>query len=229
MRVTLGSAFRNSAGGQIRRYFHQVDALIGALMPGGHELDLILVEGDSRDNTREELACRAKDTGLSFNLVTRNHGKKEFGSTEDPERMKALSYVGNGILESVRRSTDVLFYVESDLIWKPDVLLRLADELLPKRIDVIAPLVFAGEHFYDVWGFRDLGGKRFGPFHPYSHTLKLSEPTEVGSVGSCLVMFGDVARHTRIPEGEALVGFCRAARENGYRVWTDARERVDHP
>jgi len=229
MRFALGSAFRNSAGRQIRRYFSQVEELMADLTPGGHELDLILVEGDSTDNTRGELVSRAEATGLNFNLITRNHGGPEFGSTEHPERMRALSFVGNGILDGVPNHTDILFYVESDLIWTSRTLLALADQLEQKRIDVIAPLVFAGPHFYDVWGFRDLDGHRFGPFHPYSHSLKLSQPTEVGSVGSCLVMFGHVARKTRIPCGEALVGFCRVAREHGYRVWTDARQRVDHP
>lgn len=231
MRYAIGSAFRNSAGAQIARYFKQVKCLADTLDRLGHYLHLVLVEGDSTDTTRKELLSSAEAFGYntSFDLVTRNHGGPEFGSTEHPERMKALSYVGNGILENVPEDTHILFYVESDLLWDASTFIRLANRLERKRIDVLAPLVFAGDNFYDVWGYRDLAGARFGPFHPYSSSLKLSEPTEVGSVGSCLTMYGEVARETRIPDGEALVGFCKEARRKGYRVWTDARERVNHP
>lgn len=230
MNLVIGSAFRNSAcRGQVQVYFNQVARLQEAVRVLGHSLALIAVEGDSVDSTRGDLLRYADALNLPLRLEICEHGKPEFGSTEAPERMEALSNIGNAILAQVRESDDVLFYVESDLLWRAETFLRLMALLEPRRVDVIAPLIFAGAAFYDIWGFRGTDGSRFGPFHPYHASLKLSEPTEVGSVGSCLVMGAKVARQTRIPKGEALVGFCRIARELGFRVWTDARERVDHP
>lgn len=226
MNVVVGSAFRNS-GGRLWGYFSQVSELRRVLFNQGHGIRLIAVEGDSVDNTAQQLLRFADDYELPIRLVTRNHGGPVFGSTEAPERMKALSYVGNGILEAVRSVDDVLVYVESDLLWKADVIVRLMS-LLSQQIDVISPLVMADKAFYDIWGFRK-DGERFGPFHPYHAGLRLDQPTEVDSVGSCLVMKAQVARDVRIPDGGALVGFCQVAREQGYHVWVDARERINHP
>lgn len=229
MNLVIGSAFRNSAiRGQVQTYFKQVDRLASLAHEQGHTLRVIAVEGDSTDDTRRELLLYADAIDVALQLVTRNHGQRVFASTEEPERMKALSWVGNGILESVLPSDDVLFYVESDLLWRPQTFFNLMHLLTPRRMDVVAPLVFAGDAFYDIWGFRK-DGDRFHGASPYHHSLKLSEPTEIDSAGSCLVMRAEVARTTRIPDGEALVGFCRIAREQGYRVWVDARERITHP
>jgi hypothetical protein len=100
-------------------------------------------------------------------------------------------------------------------------------QLQPGVVDVVSPLVFAGEAFYDIWAFRK-SGIRFGPFYPFHHELVLDGLTEVDSVGSCLVMRAAVARAVRMSDG-ALVEFCNNARSRGYRVWVDAREQIRHP
>jgi hypothetical protein len=228
MRIALGSAFRNSAKrGQLPRYFAQVVALRDALAEDGHTLRLIAVEGDSDDSTPRDLFKLAERYVLSIEVVTRNHGCPWFGSTEEPLRMEKLSWVGNGILETVRDHDEVLIYVESDLLWTPETMLRLIKQLQP-GIDVIAPMPFAGAAFYDIWAFRK-NGHRFGPFAPYHGELKQDELTVVDSVGSCLVMRAEVARQCRIIENYALVGFCKDVWRKGFTVWCDARERVQHP
>ena len=238
VRVAIGSAFRNSAGGHLQRYFHQVDALRDLLKEHGHSLRVIAVEGDSVDNTRTELMRWAEYCVLALTIVTRNHGKRVFGSTEEPERMAALSYVGNGILESVLPEDDVLIYVESDLVWRAETMLSLINKLgFPevqpmggevRTIDAISPLVFAGEAFYDIWAFRK-SGHRFGPFKPYHGELLFDRATPVDSTGSCIVMRGEVARTCRIIDNEALVGFGRDVWAKGFALFADARERIDHP
>jgi len=190
-------------------------------------LRLVSVEGDSRDDTRIQLIGCAERDVLSFELVTRNHGCKEWGSVESAERMEKLSYVLNGMMEAIHQEDEVLIYVESDLVWEPDTFVRLIDQL-KVGVDVIAPLIFAGDHFYDVWAFRK-NGARFGPFSPYHSELNHNELTMVDSVGSCLVMRAEVARHCRSIDGEALVGFCRDVWAKHYSVYCDARERIHHP
>lgn len=233
MNVAIISFFRNSAcRGHVQRYFQQLHQLRMAT-PGTIRYRLIAVEGDSVDATAQELVMYADGVGLrgdKFTLVSRSHGKREWGSTEEHERMEALSWVGNGGLEQVRESDDFVIYVESDLLWQPGTMLR-SIELIEQTptVDVLGLMPFAGEAFYDIYAFRHLDGTRFGPFAPYARDFNVRGLNEVSSVGSCLVMRAEVARKVRIPGAEVLVGFCRVAREQGYRIFVDARERVLHP
>lgn len=225
MNIAVGSAFRNSAGPHLSRYAIQLQSFIDYVGKRGHSVRWIATEGDSVDNTRIEIQRVARQLPVELSLAIREHGQRWFGSTEEPERMKALSFVGNGILESVHGSDDILVYVESDLIWKPDMICRLID----RDVDVISPMPFAGEAFYDIWAFRK-NGIRFSPFEPYHPELQNhGSLTEVDSVGSCLVMKGYIARECRIRNDNALVGLCDDIREKGYKIYVDAQERIYHP
>jgi len=228
MKVAIGSAFRNSAArGQLHRYFQQVEHLHQLLQKRGDSLHVIAIEGDSVDNTHFELRRYSEYLMLAMQVVNRTHGCREWGSTEEPERMQKLSYVGNGILEHVHEDDDALIYVESDLVWQAPAIVRVLDKL-KEGVDVIAPMTFAGEAFYDIWAFRK-NGHRFGPFHPYHGDLNLNELTTVDSAGSCLIMKGEVARKCRIIDGEALVGFSRDVWAKGFTLFCDPTERIQHP
>lgn len=229
MNIALGSAFRNAAGAQINRWASQCCSLEMALENLGHSFRMIAVEGDSTDNTTNEL----HDLGLCgapISVVHSNHGKRIFGSTEEEDRLAALSQVGNAILSAVDEEDDILIYVESDLIWKAYTMICLIDEVMNGR-DVVAPMIFAGDNFYDIFVYRGLDGERFSPFPPYHKHLTLSEtlPVEVESAGSCLVMKAEVARKCRIRDDRALLGFCKDVRESGYRIFVDPTQRIYHP
>lgn len=227
MQIVIGSAWRNSAH-RAQRYMSQVVAL--AVHAGvDHRVRVLAVEGDSKDATREALTAAAAAIGLPLQLETLNHGGPWFGSTEAPERLRALSRVGNKVFESVAADDDVLVYVESDLVWDAHTIGTLIDRAARRDggFDVFAPLVFAGGNFYDVWGFRGLDFTRFAPFPPYHNSLR-GELTEVSSAGSCLVMRGEIARAIRITNDYCLVGWCEQARKAGYRIAVDPTFRVSH-
>ncbi len=228
MNIVLGSAFRN-ASAQIDRWSSQCCSLETALDNIGYTLGMVAVEGDSTDSTkgRLEALCNA---GAPLSVVTCDHGQRVFGSTECPDRLAALSKVGNAILSSVNETDDILVYVESDLVWKPETIMNLIHRVVDLDYDVIAPLIFADENFYDVFVYRGLDGERFGPFKPYHSSLAGKElPVEVSSVGSCLVMKAEVARKCQIRNDMALLGFCADVREKGYRIFVDPMERIEHP
>jgi len=222
--IAVGSAFRNSAW-RLGQYLARVQALRDHA-GRDHVVRVIAVEGDSKDNTYELL----RTAGPLVSVRKCSHGGPIYGSTERPERMKALSRVGNAIFEAVREDDDVLVYIESDLLWDPHTIGSLIDMAIRRDggYDVFAPLVFAGLSFYDVWGFRK-DGARFAPFPPYHSGLAKTGLTEVDSVGSCLVMRGDVARDVRIENEHCLVGWCESARSKGYRIATHAEFRITHP
>lgn len=232
MHFCIASAFRNAAGQQITRWMDQIINLRRELRQKHFcYLRAVAVEGDSRDATRAQLEALAdKMKGLfELEIVTCNHGGPVYGSTESPQRMEALSKVGNAIFDSVRENDDILVYVESDLIWDGATISALIDHVVADESDIVSPLVFAGENFYDVYGYRGLDGNRFAPFPPYHSSLNSIVLTEVSNVGSCLVMRGEVARKVRIVNGDALVGWCEQARKQGYTISVDPSLSIRHP
>jgi hypothetical protein len=232
MRITVGSAFRNAAG-YVERYMRQLEALQAHAGPE-HSVRCIAVEGDSTDPTRRALALWAHTVDIELELITHNHGLPWFGSTEAPARLEALSGVGNAILAAVTPADDVLVYVESDLIWQPDAIGSLIDIALERRggFDVVAPMVWAGEAFYDIWGFRR-GGARFVGHAPYHHDLNAGELVdgmlELDSAGSCLVMRAELAAAVAPMSAGALVEWCANARRAGYRIAVHSQFGINHP
>ena len=225
MRVVIGSAFRNSAGRQITRWMDQVCAARSYFK--SDIVRAIAVEGDSTDGTRRQLVSAAANKGLQLDLRTYNHGGPTYGSVESDSRMAALSMVGNEILRGVTPADDILIYVESDLIWDPRTISKLIGHVRRGVCDVVAPLIFAGDHFYDVWAFRK-DGARFSPFPPYHSGLDPYNLTDVDSAGSCLVMTGLAARTVRMSRG-ALVEWCNNARGLGFTIKVDPTSRITHP
>lgn len=221
MNIVVGSAFRNSVH-YLGRYFAQIDALRKHFDPA-HTVRVIAVEGDSKDKTRKILPRPGVE------VVTAAHGGPVYGSTEHSERMIALSKVGNSIFGAVKDTDDVLVYVESDLLWDPQTINSLIEKAITQEggFDVFAPLIFAGQCFYDVWGFRK-DGARFSPFAPY-HSGMNGSLTEIDSAGSCLVMRSIVARECRIRNDYCLVGWCEDARAHGYRIAVCSDLRIHHP
>jgi hypothetical protein len=235
--VCMLSAFRHSLPAQIERYFRQADAYRNALKERGWGFRLRLVEGDSGNNdVWIRIANCAKRYDIECYLRDASHGGPVFGSIVSKERFEALSKVGNWMLEQVQSDDDVVVYVESDLIWHEQTMLHLGAQLLDYDLDIVSPLIMAGENFYDVWAFRGLDRAHFAPFKPYHRSLaegfalrNREGLTELYSVGSCLVMKGEVARTCRIIDNNCLVGFCEDARTRGYKVWVDTRVKVSHP
>lgn len=226
MNIVIGSAFRN-ASHYVARYMRQVDSLRKHAGPE-HSVRLIAAEGDSVDATRLELKSWSESMGVEIEFVECSHGKRWFGSTEEPERLVTMSKVGNAIFEGVCNSDDVLVYVESDLLWDAHTIGSLIDMATRRDggFDVFAPMVMAGEHFYDIWAFRKQG-ERFGPFRPFA--VLNDGLTEIDSAGSCLVMRASVARECRIENDNCLVGWCDGARDRGYKIAVHSNMRVDHP
>lgn len=233
MKIQVVSAFRNMSG-RVPKYYQQVHALRVAF-ENRVDLSVVACTGDNVDRTREDLLVMQGHFAMPTTIVDYSHGGPAWGSTEQDDRLAKLSGVLNAALDGVAADTDYVLYVESDLIWDPYQAHDLVAEVVrdPVTFQVVAPLVYAGEAFYDVWGHRGTDGERFAPFPPYHSSLKglVDEEcvVEVSSAGSCLVMAGVVARTVRVSNGNALVGWCEAARSAGYRIGVAPHIRVDHP
>jgi len=208
---------------------------------------VIAVEGDSTDSTRDLLLHYRHTLGKGRSLdalddvvqiVTHNHGGRVFHSTEDADRLAALTGVmraGMGAVDPSPGRDEMVLYVESDLIWDAREVLGVV-EMAARReggMDVIAPLVFAGPHFYDCFIYRGLDGQRFSPFPPYHKSLcwpsMPGSVCEVSSAGSCLAFRAELAQSV-VPLGEqGLLSWCTGAQAQGYKIGVAPSFRVEHP
>lgn len=225
--IVLASIFRNSYS-YLERFAGQVDALQNAL---DAEIHLILGEGDSEDGTQQFLPYQLQKKCLSFEIVTVNHGGPVFGSVDNAQRWRQISQVCNAVLERIPFDADKVIYVESDLIWKPETMVKLLKHT--DQYPAIAAMNFDSKdgHCYDCWGHRS-GGTQFSPHPPY-HKFLTEKPGSVitmDSAGSCIAMRGEVARNCRYdPPEMGMVGFGLDIWKKGYSLHLDPTCHVFHP
>jgi hypothetical protein len=220
MTITMGSMFRNSTG-YLSRYFAQAMQLRTALEHRGAKMRLVLVEGDSTDDTWVKLAEQTE--WWDAVLVKRAHGGPRWGSVDDPARWRALSWVCNGVMEHLGTDTDALIYVESDLSWDAETMVALLDRL-DNEHPAMSPMSFAENgNFYDIWGYRKngCGFSMHAPYHP-----ELNGITQIDSAGSCIVMRGDVAKQARFGPHDCVLGLGRSIYQAGFSLWVDPTLRV---
>jgi hypothetical protein len=244
LNVTVSSLFRNAdRDGKIERYFDRVDALEAALTARGDRLHLILSTGDNVDGTQDALAARL--TGRLAALVRLDHGGPYYGSVTDPDRFRQLALAANAAMGLIDDDCDAWLFVEHDLIWTPDALVRLIDDL--DAVPAVAPVVlnrYGG--FYDTWAFR-MNGMHFSHDQDVDwRSLRLERDDDdrngavtidvgVGdlvplqSAGSVIALRGRLAREARFQPEDAIVGLCRDLQRLGAGVYLDPRAKVQHP
>lgn len=231
MKVVIASIFRDSAS-YLDRYIGQVTALRDALAGRGDALYAVWGEGDSIDRTATILAEKARKRALTFSLMDVAHGGPKFGSVNVEQRWRQISYCCNTVLHNIPDDTDVVVYVESDLIWSPETIITLIDGL-GDGVDVLAPMSMANNEtparFYDTYGHAS-GGVNFQPWAPYHPDLKAGQKLRLDSAGSCLVLKGHVAQTTRFtPAEKGIVGWGADINAQGYAFWLNPAVAVWHP
>jgi hypothetical protein len=236
MTLTLCTMVRDAASrGTLARFHRQVGTLERRLHA---PLTVVIAEGDSRDHTRLALvqeAERAKAWHRRTLVMDVSHGGPFWGSTEEPARLAGLSTIFNRVLDvATETKADVVVWVESDLHWTADTILRLASHVDQKLVALVAPMTHAGVAYYDTWGCRLLDGRRIDSVPPhlpadYLAAHGVGALVEMASVGSVVAMSRPVARDVRISGGGAIVEWCAVARGIGHRVWLDTGARVEHP
>jgi hypothetical protein len=225
MKIVLGSMIRKPAPDHLARFFRQVGALGRHFSAQGHQLSVVLVEGDSHDGGASAQAALAWAwaEGIELDLLRCDHGGPVHGSVETTERLRDVTVALNAVFGGMaRREGQAGLYVESDLVWTVDALGGLYDRWAAIQYHalnyvVTAPMVMAADAFYDTWGFRALDGTRFGPHPPFTADFDATHPFEVSSVGSCFCFSLRLAEQ-HAPPGEALAGWCESIRRND--PWT---------
>ncbi len=232
MNITLCSSFRSSVP-YLPRYLSQVADLDTLLYHAGYKLSFIWAEGDSTDGTQKMLTAarwRFKST-----IVGATHGGPVYESIVSVKRFAQLAYVANKVWELLPADASVVIWAESDLIWEPAMMLRLIARL--QEVPVVSPMIMdspPANTFYDTFCFRR-NGVQFAkqpPYHADFADLMSDAPgglLEMDSVGSIVVMRGDVARAVYVPIEDVLLGTCRMIRELGHKIYLDTGAKCLHP
>jgi hypothetical protein len=211
----------------VRRYCDQARNLSSALASQGDNLRVVVGEGDSKDNTRQLLYQILTEYQLPHEIPDASHGFPWYGSIVHPDRFKSKARADNATLSRVKPTDDIVVFIEADLLYEADVMVKCINHV-KAGVDVLAPLIFAGKNFYDIWAFEK-DGVGFGPFEPWHHALVPTGLTEIDSAGSCLVMKAEIPRRFKVPEEEEWRSFCKLIRKNGYHIYTTPELRINHP
>lgn len=219
--VTLCAPFRNN--GLTLPWFV---ACVNTLTHPRDNLRVICVEGDSTDDTWEQLH-RWAVADSRVTLVTCNTGRPKYPSIVHPERFALLARVFNTGLEAVDLEwSDYVLFTPSDVLFQPDTLARL----LAHGKDMIAPF-FWSRHgkFYDTWGHTRQGRSFDGCDRDQVEALFGTQPIEMETVGGMVLMRSNVLRAgCRYTRDEVDRGLCKCARECGYSVWADPTTHIRH-
>lgn len=221
MNLRIGSMWRDSAA-YIDTSIAQYEKLVGLFEERGDTARFAFVENDSTDDTLDRLLAFTPD------VVTVSDNCPYFPSSDFRERWRHLAWVANHTIDQITPDDDVFLYVESDLAWEPEDLVRLVDHL--SEVDVCSALnLRANGSYYDIWGSKGIDGRRFSFAPPYHPSLDADGLVEVQSMAGCTAMVAEVARLCRFSPDDCYRGWNRAMRLAGFRVWCDPTIRVIHP
>lgn len=229
MNITLCSSFRTSCD-YLRRYYQQAKALRHRLQTRGDTLRFVWGEGDSRDGTLTLLRLMATELG-DARIVDCEHGGAAWGSVVNAARFKQLAYVASRVWAAIPADSDVMVWVESDLIWDAATMTSLIGQVA--QYGAISPMVLLERKgwpkgsFYDTFCFR-LDGQHFEHHPPYHTGYNPDQPFRVDSAGSCMAMRGDIAQRITFDDSTIFPDICRQIAAGGSAVYVDPGLAVYH-
>lgn len=224
MDIAICSLFRDSTYKNLARYFNQLEGITN------HDITLYLGEGDSTDDTLEQLhkECKVLPYNFKYSIIDVSHGGANYGSIVHPTRFLQAAYCGNRVLSQVK-PCDVVLWLESDLIWDRHTFDSLVSQVGVNNM--IAPMVylkrdgFPDDYFYDTFAFR-IDYKNFAQTPNYHPRLRAGGLMRMTSVGSMVAWPYYLGRDLYFPAKDVFVGLC--GQFNG-SIFCDTRLSVYHP
>ena len=219
--MTIASACRDSAS-RIETF----RALVNGLDWPADDLRIVVCEGDSVDDTRARLyAWAEQDARLRVTVC--DTGAPRYGSVVNAARFRNLARVFNAALDAVDLAwSDAVLFAPFDIDYAPSLLRRLAGH----GVDMVSPLTWMGNIFYDTWALTQNGVNwcNFTRAWADEHLGdRLIEMTTVG--GTVLIDAAILRAGCRYTEAEVDQGLSKCARAHGYQLWADTGMHVYHP
>ena len=218
-RIAVASIIRNEErNGHLKKFFACCEKL-----ENYHNIIYIFIEGDSVDNTYEELQdwLSSRD---DYVLKKIDRKKPRFPKDKSSGRTKYFAELRNILIDFALSISDVseVLMIDANYGWKGDLVSMLRNT----NAEIAAPLVVMNKNrngkylFYDTWAFRK-NGSQFSHFYPYIGYSKLTKPVHVDSVGGGYLIKRKVLEANVKYNGDKdceHVGFCRKARKKGFSI-----------
>jgi GT2 family glycosyltransferase len=227
-KIAVCSMFRDSQV-WFNKQTNQVYRMFSSLLEqtyGFENLNCYFLEGDSLDNTKQVLdKIAAKYNNVK--ILTKEATFNSVASTTNKNRIKSMSNLGSFLINQVEE--DLIFWVESDLIIKPDIIQRLYDRMtkIPENMSAVvsAPCYYGIDgQFYDTWAYRNTDGTNWRP----DTKMKGAGMVRMQSVGSCALIRRSNNMAINFGDG-AFVELCNRVNEAGGVVFADCNQYVEHP
>lgn len=218
--VAICSLFRNS-----QNIIKQMAADRAKWNYPAHKLWHICVEGDSTDNTPQELRRLAAQDNR-YVIIKKDFGTQHYPSIIHPIRMRVLAISWNIALEAaLARQVDNILILDSDLVTPSNLLLSL----LRHKVDVVAPLLLleGTNRFRDTWGYWG-NNTNFIERYPYHKDFKKGL-FKMDSVGVPLMKSTIIRDGARFGYADEIRGLCKNIKSRGYSIYVDGTISVWHP
>jgi len=190
-------------------------------------LHVVLVEGDSTDNTWQLAANWVKGNSYA-SLIKYDTGRQKYGSVVLTERFTHLADVFNHCIEAADLEwSDYIVFTPSDIIFNNQIIKELAS----RKCDLIAPMYWQDgqDRFYDIWGFNHAYIGFGGYPHDWYERALPREPVKMETIGGMIMMKADVLRRgARYGKEDVDHGLCKSAQTLGFNVWCDPTTNIYH-
>ena len=218
-KIAIASIIRNEErNGHLKKFFDCCQKL-----EKYHNIVYIFIEGDSSDNTYEELQNWLAPRN-NYILKKIDRKKPRFPKDKSSGRTKYFAELRNILIDFSLSISDIseVLMIDANYGWKGD----LVSSLRNTNADIVAPLVVMNKDhngkylFYDTWAFRK-NGSQFSRYYPYIGYSKLNKPASVDSVGGGYLIKREVLESNVRYDGDMdceHVGFCRRARKKGFSI-----------
>jgi hypothetical protein len=207
-------------------YLKRINAL-SELIP---DLQVIVGEGDSRDTTHDLIRLEAP---ANVKVIDVTHGGIRYGSIDKEQRWKDIASAVTKVRDlSLKYNPKKLIWVEADLVWDADTMLRLLARTEIRNAVCPAVKAMGNPNFwYDSWGFR-LNGGQFSSDPPFwsGPAYQSDGMVHIDSCGSCFALDLDDSRvftPTSIAWWQKWDGIWPA--RCGGNLWLDPEVTIWHP
>jgi cellulose synthase/poly-beta-1,6-N-acetylglucosamine synthase-like glycosyltransferase len=161
------------------------------------ELELCFIEGSSKDNTWDILKKFCKNIKEKYDI---KYTLEKNDINQSLDRFDKLAILRNMLIKlGLKNKHDYVLFIDSDIIFDKDLIIKLVNSIEKNKADVIAPLItiekfrtFDNDYFYDQLAYIDKNGKNFTHHFPYISVgdieikkMICKEPIDMQSVGTC--------------------------------------------
>lgn len=164
------------------------------------EIELCFIEGSSKDDTLKILKKFCRNIKEKYDI---KYTLEKNDINHSLERFDKLAILRNMLIKlGLKNKHDYVLFIDSDIIFDKDLIIKLVNSIEKNRADVIAPLItiekfrtFDNDYFYDQLAYIDKNGKNLTHYFPYipienNNEIEIKkiiykEPIDMQSVGAC--------------------------------------------